>query len=62
MSRKVEARKVEMLRALAVGAIPHELAHDAMLMCEEPPPAWRVFARRRWDLAVKRVYAAMGLG
>jgi hypothetical protein len=53
---KVYARQIEMLAQIQAGYIPRELADDAMLMCEERPPAWRPFKRRRWEEAVKRVY------
>lgn len=57
----VQARKDEMLRYLAVGLIPIELGRDAMLMCEERPPWWQVFKRRRYDAAVDRLMRFAGL-
>lgn len=58
---RVQARKLEVLAQIQAGYIPRELAEDAMLMCEERPPVWQPFARRRWEAAVKRVYNAVGL-
>lgn len=57
MSAKVYARKAQMLVYLQTGYIPHELADDAMLACEEKPPAWRPLKRRRWEAAVVRMQA-----
>jgi hypothetical protein len=53
----VYARKAQMLVYLQTGYLPSELADDAMLACEEKPPAWRPFKRKRWEAAVVRINA-----
>lgn len=59
MSGRVYSRKIEMLAYIQAGYIPRELEQDAMLACEEPPPLWRVLARRRWERAVERLMRAL---
>jgi len=46
-----------MIALMQSGVIPMEMKDDALLMCEEEPPVWRVIKRARWTRSVNRMIA-----
>lgn len=54
-------RKEEMIRLIQIGGIPPRLWKDALLICDDIPPRWRILKRRRFKRAFRRMVLWSGL-